>query len=172
MPIKEISAERANKSIRHGHISTSTCGHANPCLYVVRSHIASNFDRWTPAVKSFVMPYKICWQTIYSITLSWYFIYCHLTRNAGYTSQPSIDVYSVGSHTVSTEYVHAANQHHPKTKYQEGCLIKWKARTDPLCFAWPVADIGGLYAKRVGGIAKELTQEFDLAFNAIKRSWK
>lgn len=73
LPIKEISAESVrDKSIRHGHISTLHLWWARRPLPVCRAVIFASLvpdplDANCP--KAFVMPYKICWQTICSMHL-------------------------------------------------------------------------------------------------------
>lgn len=176
LPIKEISAESVrDKSIRHGHISTLHLWWARRPLPVCRAVI---FASLVPDPLDANCPKAFC-DAVQDL----------LANNQLYAPYPDIPytaIYDPMPDTLRNRLLMFIGKfsHHcqlnmlsgkstpSKDQIQEGCLIKWESKNDPVVLRLARLLIWVAYNAELRPEAsyKELATEFDLAFNAIKEA--
>ena len=174
LPIKEISAESVrDKSIRHGHISTLHLWWARRPLPVCRAVI---FASLVPDPLDANCPQAFC-DAVYEL----------LGSNPLYAPYPDIPytaIYDPMQENLRTrllmfigKFSHQCQRDMlsgkstpSKDQIQEGCLIKWESKNDPVVLRLARLLIWVAYnAERRPEVSyKDLAAEFDIAFNAIK----
>lgn len=176
LPIKEISAESVrDKSIRHGHISTLHLWWARRPLPVCRAVI---FTSLVPDPLDANCPKAFC-DAVQDL----------LANNQLYTPYPDIPytaIYDpmpdtlrnrllmfIGKFSYQCQQNMLAGKSTPsKDQIQEGCLIKWESKNNPVVLRLARLLIWVAYnaERRSEATYEELASEFDLAFNAIKEA--
>lgn len=174
LPIKEISAESVrDKSIRHGHISTLHLWWARRPLPVCRAVI---FASLVPDPLDANCPQAFC-DAVNDL----------LGSNPLYAPYPDIPytaIYDPMQENLRTrllmfigKFSHQCQRDMlsgkstpSKDQIQEGCLIKWESKNDPVVLRLARLLIWVAYnAERRPEVSyKDLAAEFDIAFNAIK----
>ena len=174
LPIKEISAESVrDKSIRHGHISTLHLWWARRPLPVCRAVI---FASLVPDPLDANCPQAFC-DAVNEL----------LGSNPLYAPYPDIPytaIYDPMQENLRTrllmfigKFSHQCQRDMlsgkstpSKDQIQEGCLIKWESKNDPVVLRLARLLIWVAYnAERRPEVSyKDLAAEFDIAFNAIK----
>lgn len=176
LPIKEISAESVrDKSIRHGHISTLHLWWARRPLPVCRAVI---FASLVPDPLDANCPKAFC-DAVQDL----------LANNQLYTPYPDIPYTAIYDPMPDTlrnrllmfigKFSHQCQQNMlagkstpSKDQIQEGCLIKWESKNNPVVLRLARLLIWVAYnaERRSEATYEELASEFDLAFNAIKEA--
>lgn len=176
MPIKEISAESVrDKSIRHGHISTLHTWWARRPLPVCRAVVFASLvpdplDENCPAV--FCKAVEV--------------LLAHDPHYAPYPDIPYTSVYDpmpdnlrnrllmfIGKFSTDCQKnMLAGKTTSPKEQLQDGCLIKWESKNDPKVLRLARLLIWVAYnaEQRPKATYRELTAEFDAAFDAISEA--
>lgn len=149
LPIKEISAESVrDKSIRHGHISTLHLWWARRPLPVCRAVI---FASLVPDPLDANCPKAFCdaVQDMLANNLL-YAPYPDIPYTAIYDPMPDTLrnrlLMFIGKFSHQCQLNMLAGKSTPsKDQIQEGCLIKWESKNDPVVLPLgPFADMGGL----------------------------
>ena len=176
LPIKEISAESVrDKSIRHGHISTLHLWWARRPLPVCRAVI---FASLVPDPLDANCPKAFC-DAVQDLLANnqLYAPYPDIPYTAIYDPMPDTLrnrlLMFIGKFSHQCQLNMLAGKFTPsKDQIQEGCLIKWESKNDPVVLRLARLLIWVAYnAKRHPEASyKELATEFDLAFNAIKEA--
>lgn len=176
LPIKEISAESVrDKSIRHGHISTLHLWWARRPLPVCRAVI---FASLVPDPLDANCPKAFCdaVQNLLANNLL-YAPYPDIPYTAIYDPMPDTFrnrlLMFIGKFSHQCQQNMLAGKSTPsKDQIQEGCLIKWESKNDPVVLRLARLLIWVAYnvERRPEASYKELATEFDLAFNAIKEA--
>lgn len=176
LPIKEISAESVrDKSIRHGHISTLHLWWARRPLPVCRAVI---FASLVPDPLDANCPKAFC-DAVQDLlaTNQLYAPYPDIPYTAIYDPMPDTLrnrlLMFIGRFSHLCQLNMLAGKSTPsKDQIQEGCLIKWESKNDPIVLRLARLLIWVAYnaERRPEASYKELATEFDLAFNAIKEA--
>lgn len=176
LPIKEISAESVrDKSIRHGHISTLHLWWARRPLPVCRAVI---FASLVPDPLDANCPKAFCdaVQDMLANNLL-YAPYPDIPYTAIYDPMPDTLrnrlLMFIGKFSHQCQLNMLAGKSTPsKDQIQEGCLIKWESKNDPVVLRLARLLIWVAYnaERHPEASYKELATEFDLAFNAIKEA--
>lgn len=176
LPIKEISAESVrDKSIRHGHISTLHLWWARRPLPVCRAVI---FASLVPDPLDANCPKAFC-DAVQDLlaTNQMYAPYPDIPYTAIYDPMPDTLrnrlLMFIGKFSHQCQLNMLAGKSTPsKDQIQEGCLIKWESKNDPVVLRLARLLIWVAYnaERRPEASYKELATEFDLAFNAIKEA--
>ena len=176
LPIKEISAESVrDKSIRHGHISTLHLWWARRPLPVCRAVI---FARLVPDPLDANCPKAFC-DAVQDLlaTNPLYAPYPDIPYTAIYDPMPDTLrnrlLMFIGKFSHQCQLNMLAGKSTPsKDQIQEGCLIKWESKNDPVVLRLARLLIWVAYnaEHRPEASYKELATEFDLAFNTIKEA--
>lgn len=176
LPIKEISAESVrDKSIRHGHISTLHLWWARRPLPVCRAVI---FASLVPDPLDANCPKAFC-DAVQDLlaTNQLYAPYPDIPYTAIYDPMPDTLrnrlLMFIGKFSHQCQLNMLAGKSTPsKNQIQEGCLIKWESKNDPVVLRLARLLIWVAYnaEHRPEASYKELATEFDLAFNTIKEA--
>lgn len=176
LPIKEISAESVrDKSIRHGHISTLHLWWARRPLPVCRAVI---FASLVPDPLDANCPKAFC-DAVQDLLAEnqLYAPYPDIPYTAIYDPMPDTLrnrlLMFIGKFSHQCQLNMLAGKSTPsKDQIQEGCLIKWESKNDPVVLRLARLLIWVAYnaERRPEASYKELATEFDLAFNAIKEA--
>lgn len=176
LPIKEISAESVrDKSIRHGHISTLHLWWARRPLPVCRAVI---FASLVPDPLDANCPKAFC-DAVQDLlaTNQLYAPYPDIPYTAIYDPMPDTLrnrlLMFIGKFSHQCQLNMLAGKSTPsKDQIQEGCLIKWESKNDPVVLRLARLLIWVAYnaERHPEASYKELATEFDLAFNAIKEA--
>lgn len=176
LPIKEISAESVrDKSIRHGHISTLHLWWARRPLPVCRAVI---FASLVPDPLDANCPKAFC-DAVQDLLANnqLYAPYPDIPYTAIYDPMPDTLrnrlLMFIGKFSHQCQLNMLAGKSTPsKDQIQEGCLIKWESKNDPVVLRLARLLIWVAYnaERRQEASYKELATEFDLAFNAIKEA--
>ena len=176
LPIKEISAESVrDKSIRHGHISTLHLWWARRPLPVCRAVI---FASLVPDPLDANCPKAFC-DAVQDLlaTNPLYAPYPDIPYTAIYDPMPDTLrnrlLMFIGKFSHQCQLNMLAGKSTPsKDQIQEGCLIKWESKNDPVVLRLARLLIWVAYnaEHRPEASYKELATEFDLAFNTIKEA--
>lgn len=176
LPIKEISAESVrDKSIRHGHISTLHLWWARRPLPVCRAVI---FASLVPDPLDANCPKAFC-NAVQDLLANnqLYAPYPDIPYTAIYDPMPDTLrnrlLMFIGKFSHQCQLNMLAGKSTPsKDQIQEGCLIKWESKNDPVVLRLARLLIWVAYnaERRPEASYKELATEFDLAFNAIKEA--
>ena len=176
LPIKEISAESVrDKSIRHGHISTLHLWWARRPLPVCRAVI---FASLVPDPLDANCPKAFC-DAVQDLLANnqLYAPYPDIPYTAIYDPMPDTLrnrlLMFIGKFSHQCQLNMLAGKSTPsKDQIQEGCLIKWESKNDPVVLRLARLLIWVAYnaERRPEASYKELATEFDLAFNAIKEA--
>lgn len=176
LPIKEISAESVrDKSIRHGHISTLHLWWARRPLPVCRAVI---FASLVPDPLDANCPKAFC-VAVQDLLANnqLYAPYPDIPYTAIYDPMPDTLrnrlLMFIGKFSHQCQLNMLAGKSTPsKDQIQEGCLIKWESKNDPVVLRLARLLIWVAYnaERRPEASYKELATEFDLAFNAIKEA--
>lgn len=176
LPIKEISAESVrDKSIRHGHISTLHLWWARRPLPVCRAVI---FASLVPDPLDTNCPKAFC-DAVQDLLAGnmLYAPYPDIPYTAIYDPMPdnlrNRLLMFIGKFSHPCQLNMLAGKSTPsKDQIQEGCLIKWESKNDPVVLRLARLLIWVAYnaERHPEASYKELATEFDLAFNAIKEA--
>ena len=176
LPIKEISAESVrDKSIRHGHISTLHLWWARRPLPVCRAVV---FASLVPDPLDANCPKAFC-DAIQDLlaTNPLYAPYPDIPYTAIYDPMPdnlrNRLLMFIGKFSSPCQQNMLAGKSTPsKDQIQEGCLIKWESKNNPVVLRLARLLIWIAYnaERRPEASYQELATEFDLAFNAIKEA--
>ena len=176
LPIKEISAESVrDKSIRHGHISTLHLWWARRPLPVCRAVI---FASLVPDPLDANCPKAFC-DAVQNLlaTNPLYEPYPDIPYTAIYDPMPdnlrNRLLMFIGKFSSACQQNMLAGKSTPsKDQIQEGCLIKWESKNNPVVFRLARLLIWIAYnaERRPEASYQELATEFDLAFNEIKEA--
>lgn len=176
LPIKEISAESVrDKSIRHGHISTLHLWWARRPLPVCRAVV---FASLVPDPLDANCPKAFC-DAIQDLlaTNPLYAPYPDIPYTAIYDPMPdnlrNRLLMFIGKFSSPCQQNMLAGKSTPsKDQIQEGCLIKWESKNNPVVLRLARLLIWVAYnaERRPEATYQELATEFDLAFNAIKEA--
>ena len=176
LPIKEISAESVrDKSIRHGHISTLHLWWARRPLPVCRAVV---FASLVPDPLDANCPKAFC-DAVQDLLANnqLYSPYPDIPYTAIYDPMPDTLrnrlLMFIGKFSHQCQLNMLAGKSTPsKDQIQEGCLIKWESKNDPVVLRLARLLIWVAYnaERRPEASYKELATEFDLAFNAIKEA--
>ncbi|MBE6276391.1 MAG: DUF1156 domain-containing protein [Bacteroides sp.] len=176
LPIKEISAESVrDKSIRHGHISTLHLWWARRPLPVCRAVI---FASLVPDPLDANCPKAFC-DAVQDLLANnqLYSPYPDIPYTAIYDPMPDTLrnrlLMFIGKFSHQCQLNMLAGKSTPsKDQIQEGCLIKWESKNDPVVLRLARLLIWVAYnvERHPEASYKELATEFDLAFNAIKEA--
>lgn len=173
LPIKEISAESVrDKSIRHGHISTLHLWWARRPLPVCRAVI---FASLVPDPLDKNCPKAFC-DAVQDLLASnmLYAPYPDIPYTAIYDPMPdnlrNRLLMFIGKFSHPCQLNMLAGKSTPsKDQIQEGCLIKWESKNDPVVLRLARLLIWVAYnaEQHPEATYSELAQEFDAAFKAI-----
>lgn len=176
LPIKEISAESVrDKSIRHGHISTLHLWWARRPLPVCRAVV---FASLVPDPLDANCPKAFC-DAVQDLlaTNPLYAPYPDIPYTAIYDPMPdnlrNRLLMFIGKFSSPCQQNMLAGKSTPsKDQIQEGCLIKWESKNNPVVLRLARLLIWVAYnaERRPEATYQELATEFDLAFNAIKEA--
>lgn len=176
LPIKEISAESVrDKSIRHGHISTLHLWWARRPLPVCRAVV---FASLVPDPLDANCPKAFC-DAVQDLlaTNPLYAPYPDIPYTAIYDPMPdnlrNRLLMFIGKFSSPCQQNMLAGKSTPsKDQIQEGCLIKWESKNNPVVLRLARLLIWVAYnaERRPEASYQELATEFDLAFNAIKEA--
>lgn len=176
LPIKEISAESVrDKSIRHGHISTLHLWWARRPLPVCRAVI---FASLVPDPLDDNCPKAFCdaVQNLLATNLL-YAPYPDIPYTAIYDPMPDnlrnrLLMFIGKFSSVCQQNMLAGKSTPSKDQIQEGCLIKWESKNNPVVLRLARLLIWVAYNAelRPNATFEELATEFDLAFHAIKEA--
>ena len=176
LPIKEISAESVrDKSIRHGHISTLHLWWARRPLPVCRAVV---FASLIPDPLDANCPKAFC-DAVQDLlaTNPLYAPYPDIPYTAIYDPMPdnlrNRLLMFIGKFSSPCQQNMLAGKSTPsKDQIQEGCLIKWESKNNPVVLRLARLLIWIAYnaERRPEATYQELATEFDLAFNAIKEA--
>ena len=176
LPIKEISAESVrDKSIRHGHISTLHLWWARRPLPVCRAVV---FASLVPDPLDANCPKAFC-DAIQDLlaTNPLYAPYPDIPYTAIYDPMPdnlrNRLLMFIGKFSSPCQQNMLAGKSTPsKDQIQEGCLIKWESKNNPVVLRLARLLIWVAYNAelRPNATFEELATEFDLAFHAIKEA--
>ena len=176
LPIKEISAESVrDKSIRHGHISTLHLWWARRPLPVCRAVV---FASLVPDPLDANCPKAFC-DAIQDLlaTNPLYAPYPDIPYTAIYDPMPdnlrNRLLMFIGKFSSPCQQNMLVGKSTPsKDQIQEGCLIKWESKNNPVVLRLARLLIWVAYnaERRPEASYQELATEFDLAFNAIKEA--
>ena len=176
LPIKEISAESVrDKSIRHGHISTLHLWWARRPLPVCRAVV---FASLVPDPLDANCPKAFC-DAIQDLlaTNPLYVPYPDIPYTAIYDPMPdnlrNRLLMFIGKFSSPCQQNMLVGKSTPsKDQIQEGCLIKWESKNNPVVLRLARLLIWVAYnaERRPEATYQELATEFDLAFNAIKEA--
>lgn len=176
LPIKEISAESVrDKSIRHGHISTLHLWWARRPLPVCRAVI---FASLVPDPLDANCPKAFC-DAVQDLLANnqLYAPYPDIPYTAIYDPMPDTLrnrlLMFIGKFSHQCQLNMLAGKSTPsKDQIQEGCLIKWESKNDPVVLRLARLLIWVAYnaERRPEATYEELAAEFDLAFSAIKEA--
>ena len=174
LPIKEISAESVrDKSIRHGHISTLHLWWARRPLPVCRAVI---FASLVPDPLDANCPKAFC-DAVQDLlaTNPLYAPYPDIPYTAIYDPMPdnlrNRILMFIGKFSSPCQQNMLAGKSTPsKDQIQEGCLIKWESKNNPVVLRLARLLIWIAYnaERRPEASYQELATEFDMAFHAIK----
>lgn len=176
LPIKEISAESVyDKYIHHGHISTLHLWWARRPLPICRAVV---FASLVPDPLDINCPKAFCdaVQELLATNLH-YSPYPDIPYTAIYDPMPDtlrnrlLMFIGKFSHQCQKNML-AGKATIAKEQVQEGCLIKWESKNDPVVLRLARLLIWVAYnaERRPEATFEELAAEFDLAFNAIKEA--
>ena len=176
LPIKEISAESVrDKSIRHGHISTLHLWWARRPLPVCRAVV---FASLVPDPLDANCPKAFC-DAVQDLlaTNPLYAPYPDIPYTAIYDPMPdnlrNRLLMFIGKFSSPCQQNMLAGKSTPsKDQIQEGCLIKWESKNNPVVLRLARLLIWIAYnaERRPEASYQELATEFDLAFHAIKEA--